>query len=115
MNQIIESLGSFIMIIAVFAIFARIVGLTYNFILKRRMIELGHIDDKSIEFLSKPEESKLQNMKWALLFFFGGLGLVIIQFLPFKDEGSPLPYGVEAIFLAIGFFLYYIIARRPKV
>ena len=114
MNQIVESIGSFIMIIAVFMIFAQIIKSTYNFILKRRMMELGHIDAASIEFLSKPGESKLQNIKWGLLCFFGGLGLVVIQFLPYKDEQSPLPYGIEAIFLSIGFFLYYIFARRQE-
>ncbi|MEO5996782.1 MAG: hypothetical protein ABIN89_08620 [Chitinophagaceae bacterium] len=114
MNQVVENVGSFIMIVAVFAIVAWVINAAFNYSLKKRMIDLGRIDESSLKFLAKPVEARLQNVKWGLLFFFGGLGLVIIEFLPYKGDESPLPYGIEAICLAIGFFLYYIIARRQK-
>ncbi|ACT96662.1 hypothetical protein [Dyadobacter fermentans] len=52
-------------------------------------------------------------MKWGILSLFGGMGLVVIEFLPYKISESTLPDGVEAIFLAVGFLVYHYISRFP--
>jgi hypothetical protein len=44
----------------------------------------------------------------------GGLGLITIEILPFSATESLIPYGIEAIFLAIGFLAYFFILNSKK-
>jgi len=86
-----------------------------NHRLKMRMVKLGHLDENAIKVLTKtPDEFKLNALKWGLILLFGGLGLVVLEFIPYSFHDSPLPSGVEAIFLSLGFLAYYYVARKGK-
>jgi hypothetical protein len=37
-----------------------------------------------------------------------------MEFVPYSAEDSPVPYGVEMIFISAGFLLYYLLLRRRK-
>lgn len=50
------------------------------------------------------------NLKWGIIIFLGGIGLVLIHYLKLSPE-SPLPYGIESIFIALGFILLFIIEK----
>ena len=41
-----------------------------------------------------------------------GLGLIVIQFLPFRSD-EPIALGVILVFAAAGLLTYYARARRP--
>src|SRR4051812_43670078 len=86
MNQVVENVGAFIMIISIFLTVAWVIISAFNYSLKKKLIDLGHIDDSSLRFLQRPPESKLQNIKWALLFFFGGLGLIVCEYIPYNGN-----------------------------
>ena len=45
--------------------------------------------------------------------FAGGLGLVVLNFIRY-DYGSSLPYGLEAMFIAAGFLVYYALMRKQQ-
>jgi hypothetical protein len=88
-----------------------------NHRIKMRMIKDGHVDENSIKILSQENNSfKLDTLKWGIILLFGGIGLIILEYIPygydFRDShGSPLPFGIETVSLALGFLVYHFIAR----
>lgn len=79
------------------------------------MIETNLDDEKVIKAIleTKGSKEREQNvLKWTLLGIFGGLGLVVQEFLPFNMDESILPYGVVIIFLSIGLLLYYLLINH---
>jgi len=89
-----------------------------NHRVKMRMIKDGHVDENSIKILSQQNSGlKLDTLKWGIILLFGGLGLIVLEYVPYGydyhgSHGSPLPFGIEAVSLAIGFLVYYFIARN---
>jgi hypothetical protein len=104
----------FLLPVALFITIAVVIVAYFSYKLKRQIIESGMKDDAVVEFVRTLSASRLEPLKWALLFFFGGLGLVVIGLLSLTDAESPMPYGIEAIFIALGFGAYYFIARKDK-
>ena len=100
--------------IVLFIVVAYIITVIFNFFLRKQILDSGPIDDNAREFLKSLAPLGLEPLKWGLLGLFGGIGLVIIEFIPYRLNESPLPYGVEAIFLSIGFLTYYAIVRKQK-
>lgn len=80
--------------------------------IKRKIIEAGLTDENLIKAVledNKGHEERQQNvLKWIFLTGFGGLGLIIQEFLPYKMDESLLPYGVIIVFLSIGLLFYYL-------
>lgn len=96
-----------IMFVAAFSAVAFISGRLFDYRLKSRIIKSGLIDTETIKLLNQLNgNTRLNTLKWGLLLCFSGLGLIFLQFIPY-DLNSPLPYGVESVFVAIGFFIYY--------
>ena len=62
------------------------------------------------EFNFLKRNSSLNNLKWGIIIILGGLGLVLIHYLNLSSD-SPLPYGIESIFIAIGFIAYFLIEK----
>jgi hypothetical protein len=84
-----------------------------NFILKWRLISSGQTDPVVLKILSNSLSQKVAILKWGIILLFGGVGLVLINFIPVNNlYGSPLAYGIEMIFVAGGFLAYYVIARK---
>jgi hypothetical protein len=92
-----------------------------NHRIKMRMIKDGHVDENSIKILSQENSGfKLDTLKWGIILLFGGIGLIILDYLPHNDvldsrynyRDSPLPFGIEIVCLALGFLVYYFIARN---
>ena len=50
------------------------------------------------------------NLKWGIIILLSGIGLVLIHYLKLSSE-SPLPYGIESIFIAVGFILLFVIEK----
>ena len=82
-----------------------------NYSLKKRIIDSGPLDADAVKFLDRLTNSGAQALKWGVVLLFAGLGLVVLEFLRYSALDSLLPYGVEAIFLAVGFLVYYFLTR----
>lgn len=89
-----------------------IINSLFSYLLKKRIIGLGQIEKETLDVLLKPIGLSSEPLKWGLLLLFGGIGLVIIEFLPYEANQSSLPYGIEAVWLAIGFLTYYLWMRK---
>jgi hypothetical protein len=86
----------------------------YNYRLKKRIIDSGPIDNDAINFLKKLTDNGIEQLKWGCILFSGGLGLVVAHYLPYEPDSS-LPYGIEAMFIAAGFLVYYLIIRHREL
>ena len=104
----------FIVVIVFIIAIAIVVISAFNFKLKKRIIESGPIDDNALKFIGSISGLNTEALKWGLILLFGGIGLVVMEFLPYNLEDSPLPYGIESIFFAIGFLVYYTLVRSKK-
>lgn len=100
--------------IAICIVVAIIIIALYNYRLKKRIIESGPIDDNTLKFLLSLSGVGSEVLKWGLILFFGGVGLVIVEFLPYAANESTLPYGVVLISIALGFLSYYLIMKRQE-
>ncbi len=96
-----------IVFISVVTAVAGIVVAILNYSLKIKIIKSGRVDDNTIKLLTaQNSDSHLTILKWGLILLMGGIGLIVLEFLPYSAN-SPLPYGIEGVFLAIGLLLYY--------
>jgi hypothetical protein len=101
-----QHIAFFAAIVFVFIVIAVVIIAWYNYRLKKRIIDSGPIDTDAINFLKKLVDSGAEQLKWGCVLFMSGLGLVVTHYLSY-DEGSVLPYGIEIMFIAAGFLIYY--------
>lgn len=102
-------------VFAMFAIFGSIIVFTKtltDFSLKKRLIDRDMVNAETAD-LFKKVSSKQNALKWGLVALFAGLGLIINSYVSFA-ETSPLPFGIEAVCVAIGFLIYYFMVRNDK-
>ena|SRR5579863_3904176 len=109
-----QHIAFFAAVVFVFIVIAVVIIAWYNYRLKKRIIDSGPIDNDAINFLKKLTDSGIEQLKWGCVLFMSGLGLVVTHYLSY-DEGSVLPYGIEIMFIAAGFLIYYFfITLRQK-
>ncbi|PWK75846.1 hypothetical protein LX99_03577 [Mucilaginibacter oryzae] len=106
-----KQLMPFIVVIVFFILIAIFILALYNYRLKKRIIDAGPLDENSTRFLAELGSGN-EALKWGLVLLCAGIGLVIMQFIPYSAEDSPVPYGVEMIFISVGFIIYYLLRRR---
>lgn len=83
-----------------------------DYILKKKMIEKGYVnEDTQAIFKRNTDENRYSSLKWGLIILFAGLSLVLMDFIDY-DTKSPLPYGLFAVFVSLGFLIYYFIVKR---
>jgi len=85
-----------------------------DYILKKKMIDKGYVnDDTQAIFKTQSEsgENKFTSLKWGLIIFFAGLSLIIMEYVPTTPE-SPLPYGLFAVSVSLGFLIYYFLVKK---
>jgi len=83
-----------------------------DYILKKKMIEKGYVnEDTQAIFKRNTDENKYSSLKWGLIILFAGLALVIMEYIP-HDSESPLPYGLFAVFVSLGFLIYYFMVKK---
>jgi hypothetical protein len=109
----LELILPYIMTTVILIIITVIIFRLFKYILQRRILKAGPLDEHAVKFLAAGASSGKENLKWGLLLLFGGSGLLILPSLP-VDMESPIPYGVEAIALSFGFISYYLISRKLK-
>ena len=85
-----------------------------DYILKKKMIDKGFVnEDTQSIFKQHTSENKYSALKWGLIIFFAGFALMIMEYIPTGPE-SPLPYGLFAVMVSLGFLLYYYIVKREN-
>jgi len=83
-----------------------------DYILKKKMIDKGYVnEDTQAIFKKNTDENRFSSLKWGLIILFAGLSLVIMDFIDY-DSRSPLPYGLFAVFVSLGFLIYYFIVKK---
>ena len=114
-----------IVFIALFYGIYQIVLLLTNYFLKRSIIKTGHFDRAEIlsqglsvtaEAETNTEPNKYPSLKWGLVVFMAGVGLMLINLLgldrPVMNEYNPvLPIGIELMSISAGFLIYFFIAN----
>ena len=109
-----KQLLPFIIVILFFIIIAVLIIAVLNYRLKKRILEAGPINESTVKILSALGNYSTAALKWGLILFFAGFGLIVLEYLPFSAVDSPLPYGVLSIFIAIGFLAYYLIIQAKN-
>jgi hypothetical protein len=85
-----------------------------DYILKKKMIDKGFVNDDTqaiFKTQSESSENKYSSLKWGLITFFAGLSLIIMEFIPTTPD-SPLPYGLFAVSVSLGFLIYYFLLKK---
>lgn len=83
-----------------------------DYILKKKMIEKGFVNDEAQAiFKQQATDGKFASLKWGLIIFFAGISLVVMEYIPTSPE-SPLPYGLFAIAVSLGFLIYYFLVKK---
>jgi hypothetical protein len=100
-----------------------IIKIFTEFLLKRKIIKGGHIGAAGIlePVKETQEENRYPTLKWGLVAFMAGTGLIIIELLSWgdtfqwvKDYNSVMPVGIELVFIAAGFLTYFFIVNAKK-
>jgi len=83
-----------------------------DYILKRKMIEKGFVnEDTQAIFKRNTEENKYSSLKWGLIIFSAGLSLIMMEYIDYETR-STLPYGLFAVFVSLGFLIYYFMVKK---
>lgn len=115
LETVLQHTESILVSLAFFGGAVLIVIIIINFILKMRLISSGQTDPEVLKILSNAFDQKIAVLKWGVILLFGGVGLVVINFIPAATiYESPLAYGIEMIFVAAGFLTYYFIACKEE-
>ena len=109
-----KSLAPFLVMIAILIAIAIIIVVLSNNNVKKRILEKGPLNDAALQALNQISGYDSEMLKWGLIVLFGGMGLVLLEFIPYNVDASPLPYGVEAIFVSVGFLTYYFLMKHKK-
>ena len=108
-----------------FAIYQILKSFT-DFLLKRKLINMGKVD--KAEILSQPEKSNETNtyptLKWGLVALFTGAGFIFVDIWGsesginfYNFEKSFLALGIILVFISAGFLTYFAITSimKPKL
>ena len=104
----------FIVVIVFFVLIAIFILSLYNYRLKKRILDAGPLDELGLKYLRELSGFGNEALKWGLILLFGGIGFVVLEYIPYTALESPLPYGVEMIFIALGFLLYYLMMKKKS-
>ncbi len=94
-----------------FAVYLFVKTMT-DYILKKKMIEKGFIgEDAQAMFKNDNPDAPHSSLKWGLIILFAGVSLILMEFIQTGPE-SPLPYGLFAVAISLGFLVYYAVVRK---
>lgn len=83
-----------------------------NYRLKKRMIEAGLLNEEAIELLKdNSKENYYSSLKWGLILFFVGVGLIIINQIDFYYD-STAAYGIVITAASLGFLIYFMFMKK---
>ncbi|MBK1440950.1 hypothetical protein JHJ32_13200 [Parapedobacter sp. ISTM3] len=99
----------------VFFTVAYIIETILKYRLRSRIVASGLTDERFIKGLfSSRADNKASSLKWGLILLFAGIGLIVLEYVPYEYD-SPLPYGIEGTFIALGFLIYFFIVNGKRI
>lgn len=105
-----DELIPIVAIISVFGSVILFVTILTNYSLKKKLIDKDMVNNETTNLFSK-KDSRHNALKWGLIVLFGGLGLIIIDSMGL-DNDDAMPYGIEAVCIAVGFLIYYVMMKK---
>ncbi len=84
-----------------------------DYILKKKMIEKGYVNEDSQSIFRNYAETENRNasLKWGLIILSAGIGLIVIDALDVHPD-TTLPYGIFAVSTSLGYLVYYFFVKR---
>jgi hypothetical protein len=81
--------------------------------IRHRLIDAGAAPELARAIAGTPKEDPglYSTLKWGIVTGAVGLGLILVQFLPYRS-GEPIVLGVILVFAAAGLLAYYASVRR---
>jgi membrane-anchored glycerophosphoryl diester phosphodiesterase (GDPDase) len=83
-----------------------------NYFLRKKILDKGDLNESTLKAM-KLEENRHTALKWGMVVLFGGIGLILLEFIPYEVNSS-LPYGLEAVMISAGFLVYYFMVKRES-
>ncbi len=79
----------------------------------KKMIDKGYVNDDTQAIFKQHQatDNKYPSLKWGLIIFFAGLSLIVMEYVPVAPD-SPLPYGLFALCVSLGFLIYYFVVKK---
>ena len=86
-----------------------------DYVLKKKMIEKGFVNDTTQAIFKQQVnlDTKYTSLKWGLIVLSAGMALIILEFIETRPD-SPLPYGLFAVSVSIGFLVYYFMVQKKN-
>lgn len=86
-----------------------------DYILKKKMIDKGFVNDTTQAIFKDQNrnDGRYSSLKWGLIVLSAGLALIVLEFIDMRPY-SPLPYGLFAVFVSIGFLAYYFMVQKKN-
>ncbi|MCW3789324.1 DUF6249 domain-containing protein [Plebeiibacterium sediminum] len=101
-----------------------IIKMFTDYLLKRRIVKSGHIEKADILQPVQQvddEPQTLKSLKWALVATMAGLGLIVAYVVGniyglegYHLERSMISFGIELLFIGLGFLIYFFVAIKHK-
>ena len=86
-------------------------GIT-NFRLRKRLIDAGLVNEDAMELIKEGgKEDYYTSLKWGLILFFSGIGLIIINTMNLYYD-STAAYGIVITAASLGFLIYFMFMKR---
>lgn len=105
-------LGLFVSIVVLCTSLAKIIsdGRT-----RRRLIEAGATADvvRAVTPAVRDDLGVYSALKWGIVILAGGLALVVIQFMPYRDN-DPIVPGILMVFVGVALLIYWAFVRRHQ-
>lgn len=109
-NNIMEDVIPIVAIVSVFGSTILFITILTNYSLKRKLIDKNMVNEETANIF-KSVSSRQNSLKWGLIILFAGIGLIIIDAMNL-DNDDAMPYGIEAVCIAIGFLAYYFLVKN---
>lgn len=86
-----------------------------DYILKKKMIEKGFVNEETQAIFKQQSTNngKTSSLKWGLITLSAGIALILLEYIDVRP-GSPLPFGLLAVFISVGFLAYYFVTKNSK-
>ncbi len=86
-----------------------------DYLLKKKMVDKGFVNEDTQAIFKQHivKDNKFTSLKWGLIIFFAGMSLIIMEYIPARPE-SPLPYGLFAVSVSLGFLIYYFMVKKDS-
>ena len=82
-----------------------------NYRLKKKLIERNLVNSEAVDLFKEQTDNRYSSLKWGLIVFFAGTGLIIMHSLEYYRD-SPLPFGIFAVSISLGFLVYFFLVGK---